>query len=102
MAHYSIIVNIIRVFKFHSATLIMLAAIIGLQLVRHVTNFCTFSENDARLVTLGPSTAYFDHALKSVQRCQVKTQRHKRHRLKAKSSVKKCIQYTVSLFCGVV
>lgn len=66
MAQCSIIVNLIRVFKFHSGTLTMLAAIIGLQLVRHVTNLSTFSENDARLVTLGPSTAYFYHALKKV------------------------------------
>lgn len=64
MAQCSIIVNFIRVFKFHSGILTMLASIIGLQLVRHVTNLSTFSENDARLVTLGPSKAYFYHALK--------------------------------------
>lgn len=60
MAQCLIIVNFIRVFKFHSGTLTMLAAIIGLQLVRHVTNLSTFSENDA----LWPSTAYSYHASK--------------------------------------
>lgn len=53
--HYKIC---IEVFKYHSVTL---KTINKLQLVKHVTNFCSFSENDARLVTptLGPSMGYF-------------------------------------------